>query len=39
MEEKEMNSKEVIRLIEWLKQNGFTDEQILECIVYIAKDE
>ena len=39
MEEKEMNSKEVIRLMEWLKQNGFTDEQILECIVYIAKDE
>ena len=39
MEEKEMNSKEVIRLIEWLKNKGYSDEQILECIVYIAKDE
>ena len=36
MEEQGMSSKEVIRLIEWLKKEGYTDEQILECIVYIA---
>ena len=37
MEDKGMNSKEVIRLIEWLKQKGFSDEEILDCICYIGK--
>lgn len=33
----EMKSTEIVRLIEWLKANGFTDAQIIECIEYISK--
>ena len=33
----EMTMKQVARLIEWLKDKGFTDAQILECIEYISK--
>lgn len=32
-----MRSKEILRLIEWLKAQGFTDTQIVDCIEYISK--
>ncbi len=32
-----MTSKEIIRLIEWLRQQGYTEKQIVECIEYISK--
>ncbi len=32
----EMTTKEVDRLADWLKANGHTDEEILQCIKYIA---
>lgn len=35
----EMTSKEVVNLIDWLKKQGMTAEQILECIEYIEKHE
>ena len=35
----EMTMKQVARLIEWLKDKGFTDAQILECIEYISKQK
>ena len=31
-------SKEVARLIEWLRAKGFSEEEILDCIVYVCKD-
>jgi len=31
-----MTAVEVARLIDWLKANGFSDEQATECIHYIA---
>lgn len=31
-------SKEVTRLIEWLRAKGFSAEQILDCIAYVCKD-
>lgn len=31
-----MNAKEVDRLAEWMKANGHTAEEVLECIKYIA---
>ena len=31
-------SKEVTRLIEWLRATGFSAEQILDCIAYVCKD-
>lgn len=31
----EMTSRQTVRLIEWLKKQGFTDEQIVECLEYI----
>ena len=33
----EMTAAQVLRLIEWLKANGFDEKQILECIEYINK--
>ena len=33
----EMRATEILRLIEWLKAQGFTSEQIVECIEYINK--
>lgn len=33
----EMTAAQTLRLIEWLKANGFTDKQIVECIEYINK--
>ena len=32
----EMTTKEVDRLADWLKANGHSDEEILQCIKYIA---
>lgn len=31
-------SKEIARLIEWLRVKGFSEEQILDCITYVCKD-
>lgn len=36
-EEMEMTASQIVRLIEWLKANGFNDKQIVECIEYINK--
>lgn len=33
----EITASQTLRLIEWLKANGFTAEQIVECIEYISK--
>lgn len=33
----EMTAAQTLRLIEWLKANGFTDTQIVECLEYINK--
>ena len=32
-----MTLQQVSRLIDWLRAQGFTDEQITKCIQYIAK--
>lgn len=32
----EMTTKEISRMVEWLKKKGFTAEEILNCIDYIA---
>lgn len=34
--ESELTLKEISRLIDWLKAQGFTSEKINECIQYIA---
>lgn len=31
-----MTATEMARLAEWLKKKGLTDEEIIECINYIA---
>lgn len=33
----EMSAKQIVRLIEWLRSQGFTEAQIVECIEYINK--
>lgn len=33
----EMTASQTIKLIEWLRAQGFTEEQILKCIEYINK--
>jgi len=33
----ELRSTEILKLIEWLRANGFTEAQIVECIEYIHK--
>lgn len=33
----ELKSTEIVRLIEWLRDKGFTDTQIIECIEYMSK--
>lgn len=35
----EMTTKEVSRLIDWLKSKGLTYEEIEECIDYISKEK
>lgn len=32
-----MTESQTVRLVEWLKDNGMTDSQIVECITYINK--
>lgn len=32
----EMTTKEISRMVEWLKNKGITAEEILNCIDYIA---
>jgi hypothetical protein len=32
-----MTARQTVRLIEWLRANGFTESQIVECIEYINK--
>lgn len=32
-----MKEKHRERLVEWLKSQGLTDEQIMECLEYISK--
>ena len=34
--QEELTTKEVDRLIDWLKANGHTAEEAAECIKYIA---
>lgn len=33
----EMTARQTVRLIEWLRAQGFTEEQIVECIEHINK--
>jgi len=33
----EMTASQIVRLIEWLRANSFTEKQIVECIEYINK--
>jgi hypothetical protein len=39
MKKEMMNIKEIARLTEWLKANGHTDTEIIECIQYINKSQ
>lgn len=34
-QEEEMTSEQTVRLIEWLKMQGMTDTQIVQCMEYI----
>jgi len=36
---KKMMLKQIIRLIRWLRNHGFNDTDILDCIEYISTDE
>ena len=33
----EMTENQTVRLIEWLKSKGMTDEEIVQCMQYINK--
>lgn len=33
----QMNDNEIPRLIEWLRDHGHTDEEIIECIYFVTK--
>ena len=33
----DMRNSEILRLIEWLKAEGYDAEKILECIEYVSK--
>lgn len=35
--ENSMTASQTVRLIEWLRSNGFTEAQIVECLEYINK--
>lgn len=35
----EMTTKEVSRLIDWLREHGHTYEEIEQCIDYISKEK
>ena len=32
-----MNDNEIPRLIEWLKEHGHNDSEIVECIYFVTK--
>lgn len=32
----EMSAREINRLIEWLKAQGYSDEKVVECIRFIT---
>lgn len=32
-----MTENQTVKLIEWLKSQGFTSEKIVECLTYINK--
>lgn len=32
-----MTARQTVRLIEWLRGQGFTEEKIVECLEYINK--
>lgn len=36
-QEEEMTSEQTVRLIEWLKAQGMTDAQIVQCLEYIDR--
>lgn len=33
----EMSARQTVRLIEWLRAQGFSDEQIVECLEHINR--
>lgn len=35
--EEEMTSTQTLRLIEWMKVNGFDDAKIVECLEFINR--
>jgi len=35
--EEEMSTTDIARLIEWLRDHGHTDSEIVECLEYITK--
>lgn len=39
MDEQMMTAKEAARLADWLKANGHTSDEALECIKYITGTE
>ena len=39
MNQDEMTTKEVSRLIDWLREHGHTYEEIEQCIDYISKEQ
>ena len=32
-----LNSRDIVRLIEWLEAQGFVKDKIVECLKYIGK--
>lgn len=36
MQDEEMTTKELDRLADWLRAQGFSPEKVLECLKYIA---
>ena len=36
-EMQDMTVKQIAKLIEWLKANGFDEKKIIECIEYLGK--
>lgn len=34
-----MTIKQIVRLINWLKSNQFSEQKIIECIEYIANED
>lgn len=38
-ERDELTTREIVRLIEWLEARGFSDEDAVNCLKYIAADK